>query len=132
MFRKICSASLRCFLTTIFALNAFAFDVRSSDKYAAGENLTQYVNPFVGTGKMKMPDLLGGNSSANTFPGANVPFGMVQFSPDTVNGFAKDRAGSYSRSFARAAREFRRESGRARNSSDARSELILHRQLTRE
>ena len=34
------------------------------------------VNPFVGTGK-------GPGDSENLFPGAVVPFGMVQFSPDT-------------------------------------------------
>ncbi len=35
-------------------------------------NLTKYVNPFVGTG-----------GHGHTFPGATVPFGMVQLSPDT-------------------------------------------------
>ncbi len=36
------------------------------------ENLTQYVNPFIGT-----------NNMGHTFPGAVVPFGMVQLSPET-------------------------------------------------
>lgn len=35
-------------------------------------DLTQYVNPFIGTARM-----------GHTFPGAVVPFGMVQLSPDT-------------------------------------------------
>lgn len=35
-------------------------------------NLTQYVNPFIGTG-----------GAGHTFPGAVLPFGMVQLSPDT-------------------------------------------------
>ncbi|MEO6303817.1 MAG: GH92 family glycosyl hydrolase, partial [Bacteroidia bacterium] len=35
-------------------------------------NLTQYVNPFIGTG-----------GHGHTFPGAVLPFGMVQLSPDT-------------------------------------------------
>jgi predicted alpha-1,2-mannosidase len=39
---------------------------------AVGEDLAQYVNPFVGT-----------EGDGNTFPGATVPFGMVQWSPDT-------------------------------------------------
>ncbi|MCR8667594.1 GH92 family glycosyl hydrolase [Aestuariibaculum sp. M13] len=34
-------------------------------------NFTQYVNPFIGT-----------DGSGNTYPGATVPFGMVQLSPD--------------------------------------------------
>jgi len=36
------------------------------------DNLTQYVDPFIGTG-----------GHGHTFPGATVPFGMVQLSPDT-------------------------------------------------
>ena len=39
---------------------------------AAQRDLTRYVNPFVGTG-----------GHGHTFPGAIVPFGMVQLSPDT-------------------------------------------------
>ncbi|MDD4603244.1 MAG: GH92 family glycosyl hydrolase [Bacteroidales bacterium] len=35
-------------------------------------SLTDYVNPFIGTG-----------GHGHTFPGASVPFGMVQLSPDT-------------------------------------------------
>ena len=35
------------------------------------EDLTQYVNPFTGT-----------DFTGNTYPGAQVPFGMVQLSPD--------------------------------------------------
>jgi predicted alpha-1,2-mannosidase len=38
----------------------------------AQNNLVQYVNPLIGTQKM-----------GHTFPGATVPFGMVQLSPDT-------------------------------------------------
>lgn len=38
----------------------------------AQENLTQYVNPLIGTNKM-----------GHTYPGATVPFGAVQLSPET-------------------------------------------------
>lgn len=38
----------------------------------AQTDFTQYVNPFIGTG-----------GHGHTFPGATVPFGMVQLSPDT-------------------------------------------------
>ena len=41
-------------------------------KVFAQRDLTQYVNPFIGTG-----------GHGHTFPGAIVPFGMVQLSPDT-------------------------------------------------
>src|SRR6185312_10982587 len=39
---------------------------------SAQQNLTQYVDPFIGTG-----------GHGHTFPGATMPFGMVQLSPDT-------------------------------------------------
>lgn len=39
---------------------------------AISQNLHQYVNPFVGTG-----------GHGHTFPGATLPYGMVQLSPDT-------------------------------------------------
>jgi predicted alpha-1,2-mannosidase len=39
---------------------------------ALSQNFHQYVNPFIGTG-----------GHGHTFPGATVPFGMVQLSPDT-------------------------------------------------
>jgi predicted alpha-1,2-mannosidase len=39
---------------------------------ALSQNFHQYVNPFIGTG-----------GTGHTFPGATVPYGMVQLSPDT-------------------------------------------------
>src|SRR4029078_10007205 len=46
---------------------------RPSSKRAVGEkDLTVYVNPFIGTG-----------GHGHTYPGATLPFGMVQLSPDT-------------------------------------------------
>ncbi len=39
--------------------------------------LTQYVNPFIGTGAIE------GGLCGNCYPGAAMPFGMVQLSPDT-------------------------------------------------
>ena len=38
----------------------------------SAQDLTQYVDPFIGTG-----------GHGHTFPGATLPFGMVQLSPDT-------------------------------------------------
>ncbi|MET0754339.1 MAG: GH92 family glycosyl hydrolase [Pyrinomonadaceae bacterium] len=40
----------------------------------SAQNFIQYVNPFIGTQKM-----------GHTYPGATVPFGSVQLSPDTDN-----------------------------------------------
>jgi predicted alpha-1,2-mannosidase len=42
---------------------------------ASGKDLTQFVDVFIGTG-----------GHGHTYPGATVPFGMVQLSPDTWNG----------------------------------------------
>jgi len=39
-------------------------------------DLSQYVNPFIGTGGSKL------DGHGNTYPGATNPFGMVQLSPD--------------------------------------------------
>src|SRR6185295_8091755 len=48
-------------------------------------NLTQYVNPFVGTSYSSSVDAEPtGWAFGNTFPGATLPFGGVQFSPDNV------------------------------------------------
>ena len=44
-------------------------------------NLVQYAKPMAGTGDYASTD--GGN---NTFPGAVMPFGMIQWSPDTAGG----------------------------------------------
>lgn len=49
----------------------------ASPLVAPEEDLTQYVNPMIGTG-----------GHGHTYPGATVPFGMVQLSPDNgVNGW---------------------------------------------
>ncbi|WP_305783637.1 GH92 family glycosyl hydrolase [Symbioplanes lichenis] len=50
---------------------------------AADLSLTQYVNPLVGTDDSNSPNPVGGGAGGSTFPGATVPFGMLQFSPDT-------------------------------------------------
>ena len=47
---------------------------------AQTEEITSHVNPFIGTGAIP-----GSPLSGNNYPGATVPFGMVQLSPDTRN-----------------------------------------------
>ena len=42
------------------------------------QDLTVWVDPFIGSGSLDSISL-----PSNTFPGATVPFGMVQLSPDT-------------------------------------------------
>src|SRR6266516_5828379 len=48
--------------------------------------LTQYVNPFIGTDNSNSPNPVPGGAGGSTYPGAVVPFGGVQFSPDTPTG----------------------------------------------
>lgn len=57
-----------------FLLPALVFVFLSSFSFQESDELylTKYVNPFIGTG-----------GHGHTFPGATVPFGMVQLSPDT-------------------------------------------------
>jgi len=52
---------------------------------AQTEELIQYVNPFVGTQRM-----------GHTYPGATLPFGAVQLSPDTDT-IAYEENGQYNR-----------------------------------
>ncbi|AUC83821.1 alpha-mannosidase [Polaribacter sp. ALD11] len=53
-------------LCTIFLLQC-----KEPEKIVTQENLTNFVNPFIGT-----------DGPGNTYPGATVPYGMVQLSPD--------------------------------------------------
>ena len=48
----------------------FVFTACTSTPKQATIDYTQYVNPFIGT-----------DFTGNTYPGAQVPFGMVQLSP---------------------------------------------------
>ncbi len=51
----------------LFVCSAFSFSQQISS-----EKLTSFVNPFIGTG-----------GHGHTYPGATMPFGMMQLSPDT-------------------------------------------------
>ncbi|WP_442875858.1 GH92 family glycosyl hydrolase [Amycolatopsis sp. NBC_01488] len=57
---------------------------------APATDFAKWVNPFVGT-RPGGADHGTGGGAGNTFPGAVVPFGMVQWSPDTV----KSQPGGY-------------------------------------
>jgi putative alpha-1,2-mannosidase len=56
----------KCFLSAVIIF----FTLSSQSQIT--ENLVQYVNPVIGTQRM-----------GHVYPGATVPFGMVQLSPDT-------------------------------------------------
>ncbi|MEV2256526.1 GH92 family glycosyl hydrolase [Streptomyces sp. NPDC050147] len=55
---------------------------------ASDGRLTDLVNPFIGT-----------ENEGNTYPGAAVPFGMVQFSPDTGHNTGYDHSDTHIRGF---------------------------------
>lgn len=60
---------------TIFVLAISMFVIAcSNEQKMQSINVTAFVNPFIGT-----------SAHGHTFPGATVPFGMVQLSPDTYN-----------------------------------------------
>ncbi|MET0492265.1 MAG: GH92 family glycosyl hydrolase [Actinoplanes sp.] len=70
-------------LASAVVLAAAALSVPQAALAAADVDLVQYVNPFVGTDDSNSPNPVGGGAGGSTFPGATVPFGMTQFSPDT-------------------------------------------------
>ncbi|MFF0793535.1 GH92 family glycosyl hydrolase [Streptomyces spiralis] len=61
---------------------------RAAGAAAPDGRLTDLVNPFIGT-----------QNEGNTYPGAAVPFGMVQFSPDTGHNTGYDYAQNHIRGF---------------------------------
>lgn len=59
-------------------------DIAPNEEFKPKQELTQYVNPFIGTG-----------GHGHTFPGAVTPFGLVQLSPDTRTDASWDGCGGY-------------------------------------
>lgn len=69
-------------------LGGTALSPHSSAAAPAADRLTDLVNPFIGT-----------KNEGNTFPGAAVPFGMVQLSPDTGHSTGYDYKHDHIRGF---------------------------------
>lgn len=103
MFRKLCAVSLSWMLVSSLSLVAASPRVVARKGSIAGPTLlsqtkvnpAQYVNPFIGTDRGTAQEFIGGGAGGNTFPGATVPFGMVQWSPDTASSFSQEESGSY-------------------------------------
>ncbi|MET7457254.1 GH92 family glycosyl hydrolase [Streptomyces sp. NPDC005574] len=70
------------------ALFGAALVTPAAQAAAQDTRLTDLVNPFIGT-----------QNEGNTYPGAAVPFGMVQFSPDTGHNTGYDYAQNHIRGF---------------------------------
>ena len=62
---------------------AMATTVGAAPALAVDEDLTQYVDPFIGTAASNAVNPIAGGAGGNAFPGATAPFGRVQWSPDT-------------------------------------------------
>jgi len=75
--------SWRASLLVCFLFFGLMFPL-SAQTNSSSNNLSEYVNPFVGTG-----------GHGHTFPGAASPFGMVQLSPDTRIDDSCDGCGGY-------------------------------------
>ena len=75
--------SWRASLLVCFLFFGLMFPL-SAQTNSSSNNLSEYVNPFVGTG-----------GHGHTFPGAASPFGMVQLSPDTRIDDSWDGCGGY-------------------------------------
>lgn len=65
------------------ALLAIGIPILATPAHAAALDLTQHVNPFIGTDDSNSPNPVPGGAGGSTVPGPVLPFGMVQFSPDT-------------------------------------------------
>jgi len=86
---------LRSIRATIAVLSAavigvpmLAVPASAADAEQAAASLTDLVNPFIGT-----------QDDGNTYPGASVPFGMVQFSPDNGHNVGYDYGNTRIRGF---------------------------------
>ncbi len=81
MFKWTKSFSPLFLLVPFLLLPASCQQRSSSTQEEAGRHLepVEYVNTFVGSAP--------GYDSGNTFPGATLPLGMIQWSPDTATGF---------------------------------------------
>ncbi|WP_030186967.1 GH92 family glycosyl hydrolase [Streptomyces violaceorubidus] len=79
---------LRLCVAGVVAASALLTAPAAQAAPTADQNLTDLVNPFIGT-----------ENEGNTYPGAAVPFGMVQFSPDTGHNTGYDHSDTRVRGF---------------------------------
>lgn len=70
---------MKAITSILLTANLFAFSARA----ALSPSPTELVNVFVGTAPANVKDAVSGGKGGATFPGAVVPFGMVQLGPET-------------------------------------------------
>ncbi|MEU1117549.1 GH92 family glycosyl hydrolase [Streptomyces sp. NPDC005879] len=88
--RRLRGAGTVAALAALLGGGALAMPSAQADaaRAPAGGRLTDLVNPFIGT-----------ENEGNTYPGAAVPFGMVQLSPDTGHNTGYDHSDTHIRGF---------------------------------
>src|SRR5690242_4487747 len=74
------------------ALALCLFAVGGVGQASATRNVARYVNPFNGT-QPGAPDFGTRGGAGNTFPGPVLPFGMIQWGPDTTPASANPGGG---------------------------------------
>src|SRR5271157_4727251 len=84
--RKPMPSSLPVFLLLASMLLSVDGAGQAGANTHVGSRPADDVNTFVGTA---------GPDAGSTYPGASWPFGMIQWSPDTSNGFTRKNVGSY-------------------------------------
>jgi len=80
------SLSVSLLFPLLFCENSARNAAQRHARSTPDAGFTEYVNPYVGTA---------GADMGYTYPGAALPFGMIQWSPDTLRGYDKTHAGSY-------------------------------------
>jgi predicted alpha-1,2-mannosidase len=80
------NAALLAGLWVLFLLGASIASPLTQRSPAKRAGLTRFVDPFIGTAASNSPSPVPGGAGGSTIPGAMVPFGMVQLSPDTPHG----------------------------------------------
>ncbi len=92
--KRLFPATLLLFLFSMPLQNQLGAQQTKSDATTSPSGPADEVNTFVGSAPVQVAGMrVGVFDTGNTFPGAALPLGMVQWSPDTEIGFLKRRAG---------------------------------------
>src|SRR5579872_1764049 len=92
--KQLFPAALLLFIFSMPLQTELGAQQTKSDSATSPSGPADEVNPFVGSAPVPVAGMRSGVfDTGNTFPGAALPFGMVQWSPDTETGFLKRRSG---------------------------------------
>jgi predicted alpha-1,2-mannosidase len=92
--KQLFPAALLLFIFSMPLQTELGAQQTKSDSATSPSGPADEVNTFVGSAPVPVAGMRSGVfDTGNTFPGAALPFGMVQWSPDTETGFLKRRSG---------------------------------------